>query len=219
MRREEHGENASSARQIYSGRLVETYDRSVSHFFERMKKLTIEASSLSRGDRVVVFCCGTGLDFPYLLAKIGDEGNIVGVDFSAEMLEKALDKARNHDWKNVELVEADVTQLHGRFEREFDAGVCTLGMSIIPDYRAAYRNLCGCVKKRGEVIIGDMQLASGWRAVLNPLTVALSRRFGGTHEGHRNSRELYELMKADLDDVTKREFFSRSYFYCIGRVR
>jgi demethylmenaquinone methyltransferase/2-methoxy-6-polyprenyl-1,4-benzoquinol methylase len=184
-----------------------------------MKKLAIDASALRRRDRVLVFCCGTGLDFPFVLEKIGDEGTIVGVDFSPEMLEKALDKVRGNGWQNVELVEADVTQLEGRFAREFDAGVCTLGLSIIPDYQAAYRNLCSCVKKHGEVIIGDMQLASGWRALLNPVTVSLSRRFGGTHEGHRNSRELHALMKADLDDVRKREFFFRSYFHCIGKVR
>ena len=92
-------------------------------------------------------------------------------------------------------------------------------MSIIPEYKSAYYNLFSYVKKQGEIIIGDMQLASGWLARLNPLTIFLSKKYGGTYEGHKNSIELRSMMKKELTEIREREFFFKSYFYCIGKTK
>ncbi len=169
-------------KEIYAGKVAKNYDLPMSHFFGRFKKSAFNSSSLKSGDRVLVFCCGTGLDFPYILKKIGNDGKIVGVDFSSEMLSKAKGKIRKNKWGNIELIEADITGFRDKLDKNFDVGVCTLGMSIIPEYKSAYYNLISYVKKQGEIIIGDMQLASGWCACLNPLIVFLSKKYGGTYE-------------------------------------
>ena len=203
--------------EIYKGNLAKKYDFSLPHYFATWKNKAINDSSLKKGDRVVVFCCGTGLDFFHLLKKIGKEGTIVGVDFSSEMLNKAKEKIRKNKWENIELIKADVTRFEDKLDTKADVGVCTLGMSIIPEYKLAFHNLLSNVKKQGEIIIGDMQLASGWHARLNPVTIFLSKGYGGTFEGHNNSLELSALMKKELTGVTKREFFFKSYYYCIGK--
>lgn len=74
--------------EIYAGKVAKRYDLPISHFFGEYKKLAFNDSSLKSGDRVLVFCCGTGLDFPHILRKIGEDGEIVVVDFSSEMLNK-----------------------------------------------------------------------------------------------------------------------------------
>lgn len=78
--------------EIYAGKVAKKYDLSMPPFFVRCKKTAFNDSTLKSGDRVLVFCCGTGLDFPHILRKIGTDGEIVGVDFSAEMLNKAKEK-------------------------------------------------------------------------------------------------------------------------------
>ncbi len=201
---------------IYAGKVVEKYDLSMSHFFGRYKSVAFDDSSLKYGDNVLVFCCGTGLDFPYILSKIGKDGQITGVDFSSEMLNKANNRIRENKWENVELIQADISEFKGDPDKKYDAGVCTLGMSIIPEYRKAYYNLCSHIKERGEIIIGDMKLASGWLSLFNPLTVLLSKKYGGSYEGHENSMELFSLMEKELTHLRKKEFFLGSYFYCIG---
>ena len=205
--------------EIYAGKVAKKYDLSMPPFFARWKKSAFNDSSLKSGDRVLVFCCGTGLDFPHILRKIGKDGEIVGVDFSSEMLNKAKEKIRKKKWENIELIEADITKFKDKLDKKFDVGVCTLGMSIIPEYKSAYYNLFSYVKKQGEIIIGDMQLASGWLARLNPLTIFLSKKYGGTYEGHQNSIELCSMMKKELTEVRKSEFFFKSYFYCIGKTK
>ncbi|MFC1586207.1 class I SAM-dependent methyltransferase, partial [Fibrobacterota bacterium] len=188
----------------------------ISHIFGKYKKAAFCDSSLKTGDKVLVFCCGTGLDFPPILNKIGKKGKITGVDFSSEMLIQAEKKVKNKRWENIELIHGDVTAFKGGNSPEYDAGVCTLGMSIIPDYKSAYYNLLSHVKKTGEIIIGDVQLASGFMAYFNPLTILMGRKYGGTYQGHKNSGELCSLMGKELKDVRRREFFLGSYFYCIG---
>ncbi len=104
-------------------------------------------------------------------------------------------------------------------EELFDVGICTLGLSIIPEYKAAYYSLVSKVKEGGEIIIGDMQLASGWQSRLNPLTISMAKRYGGTLEGHQNSVELFSLINESLNDVKKEEYFFKAYYFSIGKKR
>lgn len=205
--------------EIHKGKVAKKYDLPISHFFGKYKKLAFNESSLRKGDRVLVFCCGTGLDFPIILKKIGKEEKIVGVDFSSEMLNIAKEKIRKNNWENIELIEADVTEFKDKTDNKYDIGVCTLGISIIPDYKSAYYNLLSYIKKQGEIIIGDMQLASGKLARLNPMTIFLAKKYGGSYEGHQNSIKLYNMMKRELSEIRKKEFFFKSYFYCIGKTK
>jgi ubiquinone/menaquinone biosynthesis C-methylase UbiE len=202
---------------IYSGKVAKYYDLPISHIFSKYKKQAFIDSSLKLGDSVLVFCCGTGLDFPEIIKKIGKEGKITGIDFSVEMLQKAQKRIERNKWKNIELIQADVIEFNDDSGFQYDSGVCTLGLSIIPEYLTAYYNLLTNVKENGEIIIGDMQLASNWYARFNPFTIFLAKRFGGTYEGHKHSIELITLMKKELKDVRKKEFFLRSYYYCIGK--
>jgi len=211
--------DAKQIKKIYESKVARKYDKSMSHFFAGFKKKAFENSSITKGDSVLVFCCGTGLDLPHILDKIGPSGSILGVDFSLEMLKKAEAKIKKYQWENVELVQADVTKYEPSSDVKADVGVCTLGMSIIPDYEKAYQNLLSGVKNGGEIIIGDMQLASGWKERFNPFTIFLAKRFGGTEQGHRNSLKLISMMYQDLQNVKKHEFFMGAYYYCLGNKK
>ena len=209
--------NSDKVAGIYTGKVAKKYDFSMPPFFLNWKKKAFADSSLKRGDRVLVFCCGTGLDFPYILDIVGKEGKIVGVDFSSEMLKRTEAKVNEYGWGNIELIEADITKFKYSSDNKFDVGVCTLGLSIIPEFKTAYNNLLSNVKQEGEIIVGDMQLASGWLSFFNPLTILLSKKFGGTHEGHKHSLELQQMMRKGLTELKKKEFFMGAYYYCIGR--
>ncbi len=207
---------ADTVEQIYSGKLASGYDRSMSHFFGKFKEKAFSNSRMKEGDVVLVFCCGTGLDFPHILRRIRSSGKIIGVDFSEAMLEQAEKKISKNNWKNVEIIQADVTKFQNQLNPAANTGVCTLGLSIIPDFKTAYHNLLSNVIDKGEIIIGDMQLASGWKARLNPVTISMAKRFGGSYEGHKNSLELQSMMAGNLIDMKKKDFFLGSYYVCIG---
>ncbi|MDH5598338.1 MAG: class I SAM-dependent methyltransferase [Cyclobacteriaceae bacterium] len=204
---------------IYKGKLAKKYDFSLPPFFASWKKKAINESSLKKGDKVLVFCCGTGLDFPHIMDKIGEKGSITGIDFSSDMLEAARKKVEKNNWKNVQLIEGDITRFEGLQGEKADVGICTLGFSIIPEYQKAYNNLYNHVKDGGEIIVSDMQLADGWQAIFNPVTILMARKFGGSYEGHKNSMEIIGRMEKELVSVSKKEYFLKAYYYCRGKKR
>lgn len=211
--------DSGAIKKLYTGFGTYHYDLPISHFFKKYKRIACLNSSLKIGDRVLVFCCGTGLDFSYILKKIGPTGTIVGVDFSNDMLSIARKKVKKNNWNNIELIHADVTEIGSELDKDFDAAICTLGFSIIPEYEKAYNNMLSHVKSGGEIIIGDAQYASGWKAFFNPIIIFMGKRFGATKEGHKNSLKLCTKMKNELIDVKRKTFFLETYFICIGKKK
>ena len=211
--------NAESVKKMYTGMVTNHYDLPISHFFKHYKEFAFNDSSLKPGDNVIVFCCGTGLDFQHIQNKIGETGKIVGIDFSADMLRLAQKRIDKKNWRNVDLSEADVTDTRNIFGNDFDVGVCTLGLSIIPEYLKAYEHLLGTVKSGGEIIIGDAQYASGWKSFFNPIIIMMGKRYGASKEGHMNSLKLIRRMEDDMSGVRKKTFFLETYFYCIGKKK
>ena len=201
---------------IYAEQLPNTYDEVLSPEYAEWKKTAIDASLLKIGDSVLVFCCGTGNDFSAILDKIGTQGSIVGLDFSMPMLLKAREKIVQYGWKNVSLTCADATRFSSREDALFDAGVCTLGMSIIPQWQAAYRNLLSNIKIGGEVIIGDMTWTAGIQYWRNFSIVKRASEYGGSYRGHANSKKLFSLMVRELEHVRRKSFFHGAYQYCLG---
>src|SRR6266702_594533 len=78
------------------------YDRGQRHMM-RLKKAAVDELDLRRGDRVIAFCCGTGLELPFIRERIGPEGEILGVDWSDGMLEQARRGISDNGWANVKL--------------------------------------------------------------------------------------------------------------------
>ncbi len=228
--------SAGRVKALYAGTLPPAYDDRGSlpgRLVRRVKMVTgrvlydfdaqvrdaIQVALLSRGDRVVVFCCGTGREFAAIQERIGPEGAIVGVDFSAAMLARARQCVEREQWTNVALVQGDATEFVWRGGPPFDAAVCTLGMSIIPDWPAAWRNLLASVKGGGAVVVGDLLTATGSRALLNPVLAWWTRPYGGSRQGHANARTLFDRMATDLDNVETRTYGHGTYAYCVGRKR
>ena len=226
--------SAARVKQIYSGALPAAYGdhgwlphrmvraaawrvgRKV-YDFETQSRAAIRAARIAPGDRVLVLCCGTGREFAAIQERIGPQGSILGIDFSAAMLAHAREGVEHERWTNVELVEADVTEFKTPGETRFDVGICTLGISLLSDWAKAYGTLLAAVKEGGIVVIGDLQLASGWRAILNPLVAWWAGPYGGSRAGHGNARALFARMERELEPVETRSIALGTYKYSVAR--
>lgn len=72
------------------------------------RKRTVANMGLAPGDTVVDMGTGTGANLPYLRAAVGAEGEIIGIDISPRMLQRARTLAQAEGWSNVTLVEGDI---------------------------------------------------------------------------------------------------------------
>jgi len=203
---------------LYWGGQAKRYDLKTTHL-RRLKRIAIQGSAIKPGNTVAVFCCGTGMEFPFIYDRVGNIGQIIGVDFSSAMLEEASKKAERNRWSNIRLIHDDITEfdLEKVTGRKVDVAVCILGLSIISDYMKAFNNIVGSLRNGGEVIIGDMQLSPGIWGILDPITVFLSKPFGGSYSGHRRMHALCRHMETRLWHYRKKAYLFKSFFLAWGK--
>ncbi|MDT5276110.1 MAG: phosphatidylethanolamine/phosphatidyl-N-methylethanolamine N-methyltransferase [Mycobacterium sp.] len=203
---------------IYDDVAPKVYDLLQRHMIP-LKKSAVNTLGLKRGDRVIVFCCGTGQEFPFIQERIGPEGEILGVDWSDGMLEQAHRKIADNGWTNVKLVKADVTALPESVVEtaSYDAGICTLGLSIISEPEKAFQALKNAVRAGGRILVGDVCSFSGLKSILNPLNSLMNLGGGNTRRSLAHSRVFAEALPSDLLDV-KLKWHLGSYYIASGRV-
>jgi demethylmenaquinone methyltransferase / 2-methoxy-6-polyprenyl-1,4-benzoquinol methylase len=105
------------------------------------------------GDRVLDACCGTG-DLALAAAAAG-AGHVVGLDFSARMLDLARRKSQIVDW-----VEGDMLALP--FEpASFDAVTVGFGVRNVDDLEAGLRELRRVLRPGGRLAVLEITRPRG----------------------------------------------------------
>ena len=167
----------------------------------------IDLLDLRPGARVLDVACGTGANFALIEQRIGPSGDLVGVDVTPQMLNQARARVARAGWSNVRLREGDVCELGtARLGEPFDAAVCTLGLSVIPQWQRAWEAMVSSVRPGGRLAIMDASYPEGdgrrGDAVLpRPLAWALSRLFAADC-----SRRPWRLLQRDTGDTTTERF-------------
>jgi len=121
----------------------------------RWRRLTAQAV-VHRGDKVLDACCGTG---DLALAGRAAGGEVVGVDFSEAMLERARRKAPQIEW-----VPADAAALPFPDE-SFDAVTVGFGIRNLADLEGGLHELARVLKPGGK--LGCLEITRP-RGILRP---------------------------------------------------
>lgn len=181
-------------------RVAGIYDLRV-RLFLRWRKPAVDALHLRAGDTVLDLACGTGLNFPHIIERIGSKGRLAGVDCTRAMLARARRKVDRRGWDRVSLLECDAANLPLASE-SCDRVLCSYAMVIIPEYRQAIAESVRVLKPGGRFVMLEPKRGSTlWARVANPL-VAFAGRFGAVNLDRRPWEELPGV----LEDVTRREY-------------
>ena len=95
----------------------------------------VELTALEPGIRVLDLATGTALVASLVAPKVGMNGRVVGVDFSAGMLVQARARLNSLGLEWVELLEADAAQLPF-LESSFECVLCASSLMFMPDMSA-----------------------------------------------------------------------------------
>jgi len=89
-------------------------------------------------------------------------GLIIGIDLSEGMLEKAKIKVENNSWQNIEIHQADATNINSAWVAKnvalsapVDAVLCDLGLSGFPQWQTIIDNMLELLKPNGVLVIMD----------------------------------------------------------------
>ena len=131
----------------------------------RPRREAVAQLRLSPGDTVLDLACGTGLNFPYIQEGIGEQGLLIGLDYSSGMLAKARRKAQRRSWENVRLIEADAETLSADLLKQkagverVDKLLCTLGLTVIPEWELAFERAWALLQPGGRCAVMDWHVA------------------------------------------------------------
>ncbi len=137
------------------------YDRSLERLFQRSRSEAVAELGATPGSCVLDVACGTGQNFPFLQHDVAD-GTIVGVDASVGMLRRAQRRMDENGWTNVHLVRGDIHHFteNRLFDvvkrRHVDFVICSLGMTVIPDWEAALRHCYSLLAIGGRIVLFDV---------------------------------------------------------------
>ncbi|MCA9649764.1 MAG: class I SAM-dependent methyltransferase [Myxococcales bacterium] len=142
------------------------YDSSVEKLYVGAREAACEALELRPGQTVLDLPCGTGQAFEGLVAGVGDEGAVLGLDLSAGMLHKAHARVEAHGWSQVFLGQADVHAVDAAMLAELrgapvviDSLHVFLGLSAFPRWEEAFEHLWGLLRPGGRAVVLDSHAA------------------------------------------------------------
>jgi ubiquinone/menaquinone biosynthesis C-methylase UbiE len=125
----------------------------------RYAEQLVAVAPLRPGDRVLDAGTGTGFAACAIARRVGPAGHVLGVDLSRGMLDQARRAIEAARLANVDLLEADVTDLRDLPESHLDAVVCSAGLLYMPVDKAlpAWRRL---LKPNGAIAFSTMRAGS-----------------------------------------------------------
>jgi demethylmenaquinone methyltransferase/2-methoxy-6-polyprenyl-1,4-benzoquinol methylase len=118
----------------------------------RWRRITVEQVVRS-GDRVLDACCGTG-DLA-IAARAHGAAEVVGLDFSAKMLERARAKGLGIEW-----VQGDVLALPFE-DASFDSATVGFGIRNVDDLEGGLRELRRVLRPGGRLAILEITTPRG----------------------------------------------------------
>jgi len=135
--------------QEYFDQLAPTWDKELTR--ERLKRLgnIVKELGIKPGYYVLDIGSGTGVLLSFLTAEVGDEGKIVALDFSAEMLVQA--QAKNFP-PMVGLAQADVLAIP-LADSSMDLAICNSAFPHFGDKVKALKEIARVLKNNGRLAI------------------------------------------------------------------
>jgi arsenite methyltransferase len=117
--------------------------------------LPVEHAGLQPGQTVLDLGSGAGLDAFVARQLVGEEGRVIGVDMTAEMIAKARENAQRSAFDNVEFRLGEIEHLPVLSDT-IDVVISNCVLNLVPDKARAFAEIYRVLKPGGHFCISDV---------------------------------------------------------------